>query len=105
MLSGQKDAGLLRIEGLHEHPAATRPATGASGHLRQQLKRPLRRAKVGNVQPNVRVHHADQNDVWKIQSFGDNLCADQEVDEYSTDSIEYCVVATCSASEVDIIQA
>ena len=74
------DRRVVGVEGLHQHAAALRPATGPARDLHQQLKRPLGGAKVGQVQGRVGVDHADQRDVGKIEPLGDHLRAQQDAD-------------------------
>ena len=65
MSGRQCDAGLLRIERLHQHLTAARPTAGSASHLREKLKRPLRGAEVRQCKAHVCVDHADQRHVGK----------------------------------------
>ncbi len=46
----------------------------------QQLVRPLGRPQLAAYQPNNGIDHANQRQVWKMMTLGDNLRADQQVD-------------------------
>ena len=76
----QGDARMLRLERLHQHPPAARPAARPARHLGEQLERPLGGAEVGHVQADVRVDDADQRHVGEVQPLGDHLRAEQDVD-------------------------
>ena len=47
--------------------------------MRHQLKRPLRRAEIGQVQRRIGIDYPHQRHVRKIQSLGDHLCAQQNL--------------------------
>ena len=72
------DRRVVGAEGLHQHPAALVAATGPAGHLGHEVKGPLRRAEVGQVQGRVGLDHADQRHVGKIEPLGDHLRAQQD---------------------------
>ena len=55
------------------------PASGASHNLREQRERALSRAVILRKQRLIRVHNTDQRHAVKIQSFGDHLCAKQNI--------------------------
>ena len=77
--AGELDGGMKGGEGLDEDFALDVAAPGAARHLGQQLKGPLARAEIGQVQAEVGVDDADQRDVGKVQALGDHLGADQDV--------------------------
>jgi hypothetical protein len=54
-------------------------APGAARNLRQQLERPLARAKVRDVQALVRIDDADQRHIREVQALGDHLRSDEDV--------------------------
>ncbi len=70
---------MKRRETLHDHFSLDVAAAGPTGHLHQQLKRPLTRAKVRQVQCHVRVNDPHQRHVREVQPFGDHLRADQDI--------------------------
>ena len=74
------DHRVLRREGLDQCPARAAGASRASGHLRQELERPLRRAHVAEGEAEVAVDDADQRQERKIVALGDELGADDDVD-------------------------
>ncbi len=71
---------MLRVQRLDDRLARRLSPAGASDHLRQQLKRALRRAKVGKPEADVRRDDADERDRRKIVALGDHLRADEDVD-------------------------
>ena len=71
---------MLGAKRLHEHLAPARPTTGATGNLRQQLKRALAGPEVSPVQADVSIDHADHRHIGEIESLGDHLRAQENVD-------------------------
>jgi hypothetical protein len=71
---------MLGAERLDQHPAASVASAGAAGNLRHQLKGPFGGPEIREVQRRIRVDHADQRHVGKIESFGDHLRAEQDAD-------------------------
>src|SRR2546428_792340 len=69
-----------RSERLHPHLAFDLPAPGATGDLSQQLECSLTRAKIRLMQREVGVNDSHQCDIWEMQSFGDHLRAEQDVE-------------------------
>src|SRR6185295_11058000 len=55
-------------------------APGATGDLREQLERALRRTKVRQVEAGVGAQHADQRDAREVVALRDHLRADEDVD-------------------------
>ena len=70
----------MRREALDEHFAFDITPSGASGDLRDQLERALASPKIRNVQAQVRVDDSHERDIRKVQSLGDHLRADEDVD-------------------------
>ena len=71
---------MIRIERLDDRLARPLAAAGPADDLRQQLKRPLRRAEVRQAQANVSRDDADERHARKVVALGDHLRADQHVD-------------------------
>src|SRR5437667_12820144 len=69
-----------RRVGLHENFARRFAATGAFGDLREKLEGPFPCAKIGEMQREIGVDDSDEGHVWEMQTFGDHLCAHQDVD-------------------------
>ena len=88
--SCQANARLLGAERLHQHLSATRSTPGPACHLCQQLKRPFGRTKVGHVQGHVRLHYAHQRNVGEIESLGNHLRAEQDVDQPFAKALSTC---------------
>jgi len=93
---------MVGLERLHQHPAAARAAAGPPGHLRDQLKRPLGGAEVGQVQRRVGIDHADERDVRKIQSLGDHLRPQQDADRAVAKPLERLAVRAGVAHRVGV---
>src|SRR5262249_52889880 len=73
------DRRMKRRERLHDHFAFNVTAPGASGDLSQQLKRPFARPKIRLMQGKIGVNDADECDVREVQTLGDHLGSDQDV--------------------------
>src|SRR6266571_6833832 len=89
MLLGKLDRIMVRMIGLQHDLAGRFAASGASGHLCEQLKRALGSAKVGESQCVVCSHHAHQRHAMNVMSFGDHLCADEKIDLSSMKLVEH----------------
>ena len=70
---------VFRRIGLNHRPTRLIPPAAAPHRLGQQRKSPLPRPKIAAVQRKVCIQHAGQRDVFKIQSFGDHLRAQQNL--------------------------
>src|SRR6267378_1584727 len=66
--------------GLHENFTQRFAATGPPRHLGEQLKSSFARPEIGKMQRQIGVDDSDQGHVWKMQTLGDHLCSDQDVD-------------------------
>src|SRR5204862_4085930 len=69
-----------RCVSLHKDFARRFAASGASGDLGQKLERAFARAEIGQMQCKIGVNNPDQRHIWKMQTFGDHLRADEDVD-------------------------
>ena len=79
-MPGRKlDAFMLRRERLHDDPTGDFAAPRPPGHLRQKLKRPLRGAKIRDIEGRVRADDADQGDIGKIQPLRNHLSPDKNI--------------------------
>src|SRR5947199_4331574 len=65
VMARKLDRGRKGCVALHENFSRRLAAPGASGHLREQLKRALACAKVRKVQRQIRIDNSNQGDVWK----------------------------------------
>ena len=68
-----------RAVGLDDRFARIEPPPGAPHHLRDERKRALAGAVVLRIQALIRVQHAHQCDVLKIQPLGHHLGAEQDI--------------------------
>ena len=65
---------------LHENFARRLAAAGAAGDLGEKLKRAFAGAEIRQMQSEIGVDDPDERHVWKMQTFRDHLCADEDVD-------------------------
>src|SRR4030095_5088165 len=93
---------MLGVPGLHYDSTALRPPPCSTCDLRQQLKRPLGGAEVGQVETGIRVHHADQGDIRKIQPLGDHLGAEQDIGVSPAEGLKNAMVRPLGARGVEI---
>src|SRR5687768_5457590 len=70
----------MRSERLDNHFPREITTARTTGHLRQKLERALTRAEIRNMQTKIRVENAHQRDVGKMQSLGDHLRANEDID-------------------------
>src|SRR5579859_4650720 len=87
---------------LDEHPTAAWPPSRPTRDLSDELKRPLARAKVGEVQSRIRVDHSHYRDVGKIQSLRDHLRAEQDIDLTRGHALEDLMVRPFARGGVEI---
>ena len=76
---GGADGVMLRRVGLDHRVAGPRAPARPPRDLREQLKRPLRRAEVRRAQPDVGQRDAHEVDGGNVQPLGDHLRADEDV--------------------------
>ena len=69
---------VFRIVSLQKDLAGRIRAARAAGHLGEQLESAFRRAVIRQFQHGVRRDDADHRHIWKVQPFGDHLCADED---------------------------
>src|SRR4030095_3360125 len=56
------------------------PTSGASGDLREKLKRALPCAKIRQMQREICIDDSDQRHIRKMETLRYHLCADEDVD-------------------------
>ena len=71
---------MIRIERLNDGLSRPLAAAGSPGHLRQQLKRPLRGAEIRKAQAHVRRHDTHQRHVGKVVALRNHLRTHEHVD-------------------------
>src|SRR5437763_1559506 len=72
---------MLGLMGLQIADAAAFLATRTADHLVQELERALGRARIAVAQPEISVNDADQIELGKMVTLGDQLRADHDVDQ------------------------
>src|SRR6266568_1742306 len=65
---------------LHKNFARRFAAAGAPGDLREKLERSFACSEIGQMQCKIGVNNPDQRHIWKMQTLGDHLRADEDVD-------------------------
>lgn len=70
---------MLRLIGLQQAMALQARAPGAPCHLREQLKRPLRRARITVGKAEIGIDNADKRHQGKVMSLGDELRANDDI--------------------------
>ena len=65
---------------LDENFAGCLAAASASGHLCEKLESAFAGAEIGQMQGEIGVDDTDKRYVREMQTFGDHLCADENVD-------------------------
>ena len=73
------DCIIVDVVGLDDNLTGIIAASGTAGRLGDQLECPLRSAKIGKAQHQVRCQNADNRDIREIVAFGDHLRADQRI--------------------------
>ncbi len=85
---GGGDRGVFRQKSLERDAAGAVAATGAAGDLRDELERSLAGAEVGECEGGVAADDADKSDVGVVQSLGDHLGAEHDLDFAARESSE-----------------
>jgi hypothetical protein len=96
VVPGELDGGTVRSVGLNQHFTDAFPASGTPGYLSEKLEGAFRGAKIRYVQTEIGVEDSDERDVRKIQTFGDHLRADEDIETAGPERIEgiaQCVLA------------
>ena len=68
---------MLRRHGLNQRQPFFFAASGSAGDLRDEAERCLGSAVIAHIQAHIRVQHADQRHIFKIQSLADHLRAEK----------------------------
>ena len=74
------DDGMVGLEGLDKPTPRPVAATGATGHLLEELERAFGRARIAGGETDVGVDDADQRQMRKIMSFRHELRTDDDVE-------------------------
>ena len=80
VLLGKSNTRVFRHPGLHDHAPGLHPAASAPCELRQQLERAFAGAEIRKPEAHIRQNHTHERHVREIESLGDHLRADQNVD-------------------------
>ena len=93
VLGRQGDAGMFGSERLDENVAPFVTTPGSPGNLCQQLKGAFGRTEVRHVETDVGIDNADQRNVREVESLGDHLRAEQDVNRSGTERVEHALMA------------
>src|SRR6266446_7344629 len=74
------DRGTKRRRCLHKNFAGDLSSSGAASDLGKQLESTFTGSKVGQMQPDICVNDTHQGDIRKIETLGDHLRTDENVD-------------------------
>lgn len=88
MASGELDGWGVRGEGLDDHLPFQVAAAGAAGDLGEQLEGAFAGAEIGDVEAEVRIEDADEGDIGEVESLGNHLGADEDVDFMGFEGVE-----------------
>ncbi len=102
MLLGKLDRVMVRMIGLQHDFARSFTTPGSTGYLRQQLKRTLGSAEIGEAQRIVRADHAHHRHSMHVMTFGDHLRADQQIDFAGMELIEHAFKIMARAHGITI---
>lgn len=70
----------MRGGGLDDDFTCQVSTTSAAGDLGEELEGAFSGSEVGRIEGEVSIKDADEGDVWKVESFGDHLGAEEDVD-------------------------
>lgn len=70
---------VLRLVGLQQAVTLQSRSSGTAGHLRKQLERPLRRARIAIGKAEIGIDDADERHQREVMSLGDELRADDDI--------------------------
>src|SRR5215472_12775508 len=87
---------------LQDHLTRRIPAAGTPCHLRDQLKRALGSAKIGEAESDIRAHDPDQRYPMNIVALGDHLRANQNVDFAAMQSAQHALEVIAPANRIAI---
>ena len=78
----------MRRGGLNDDFASHRSASRPACDLGEQLKGALTGAEVGGVERKIGIEDTDEGDIGKVESLGDHLGAEQDVDLFCAEVAE-----------------
>lgn len=102
VVSCKLDGGAVGGGGLDDDFSGHRSATGAAGDLGEELESTFAGAEVGGVEREVGVEDADEGDVGEVESFGDHLSAEEDVDFFGAEVAEGVAEGVFSSSGVGV---
>jgi hypothetical protein len=102
VVSCELDGGAVRGGGLDDDFSGHRSAAGAAGDLGEELEGAFAGAEVGGVEGEVGVEDADEGDVGEVESFGDHLGAEENVDLFGAEVAEGVAEGVFSAGGVGV---
>ncbi len=102
VVSCELDGGTVGSGGLNDDFASQVATTGSTGDLGEELEGPFAGAEVGGVEGEVGIEDADEGDVGEVESLGDHLGAEEDVDLLGTEIAEGVAEGVFSAGGVGV---
>ena len=102
MSHGRTDRIVVGQRGLDQDVATQLPSPCSAGDLTQKLKRPLARPEVRQMNADICVHDSHQGDAREVESLGDHLCPEQDVDVAPLHTVEDALVSPLSGGRVHV---
>src|SRR5262249_2817989 len=102
LLDGILNRVMFGIKGLNEHAAGKVAASGAACDLGQQLKRPLRGAKIRQAQGGVSADPTDERDALKIVALGQHLRAHENIERAAGEGAERFLILALGSRRVAV---
>lgn len=96
------DGGGVGGGGLDDDFSGQGPSSGATGDLGQELEGAFACAEVGGVEGEVGIEDPDEGDVGEVETFGDHLSAEKDVDLFGAKVAEGVAEGVFSAGGVGI---
>ena len=91
-----------RREGLDEDFPFDLAASGSPRDLSEELKGPLSRAKIRQMEAQIGIDDSDESHIRKMQAFGDHLCSDQDIDRAFLEGLKRLVIGVLAAHRISI---
>src|ERR1700737_2112927 len=93
---------MRRYPGLDQHSASLLPPSSPARHLTEKLEAALGGPEIRQIDSNIGVDDSHQSDIRKIQSLGDHLSSEQDVDFARRHPIENSGVRPLPARRIEI---
>jgi hypothetical protein len=102
VMPGMLDGRTGWREGLDDHLPLGLAATSTTRNLSQELKSPFPSTEIGRVKAYIGIDNANKGDVREIESLGDHLCTQQDIDLTGSEFSQYFDIRTSTGHGVGI---